>query len=163
MCAACAGHIVHCGHLTSERQSPCAINVDRAFAHCIAACLLQPIVKVLLGQDFKVRLHVVVPKTAELGAHDFVFADLGRSEMQRKIQPGHEILLHPQLRHEKRVSDVFGVHEQMNLAIHWDGHLRGHNVVFRVLIVVLIKPKEILVGFVDQFGWSGPNFPSGPG
>src|SRR2546425_3368964 len=42
------------------------------------------------------------------------------------------------------MSNILCVHEQMNLPIHWNTELGGHNVVLGVGIVVRIKTKYIL-------------------
>ena len=85
-----------------------------------------------------------MPQAAKLRADNFVPADLGRGEMHRKIQAGNKILLNAQLRHKERMPDILGVHQQVDFAVHRDGHFGGHDVVFRVRIVVRVQTKEIL-------------------
>jgi hypothetical protein len=46
-------------------------------------------------------------QAAKLRTDDLVLADLGRREMQRHIQSGNKILLHPQFRNEERMPHVF--------------------------------------------------------
>src|ERR1700674_5767824 len=55
--------------------------------------LFNPGVVIVLGLHFEVRLHVVMPEAAQLGADDVVFANFRRGEMNRDIQAGDEILL----------------------------------------------------------------------
>ncbi len=83
--------------------------------------------------------------------------------MKREVQAGNKILLHPQLRHKKRMPDVLGVHQQVDFVVHRNRHFGGHNVVFGVLVVGQIKTKKVRVRSLISSGWSGPNFPSGPG
>src|SRR6202795_4481111 len=85
-------------------------------------------------------------KSAKLGADNFVPAGLGRGEVQRNIQPGNKILLHPQLPNK---------HEQMNFLVYGDRHLSGHNVVFGIRIMFGIETKEILRSFIDEFRVKG--------
>src|ERR1700704_2744851 len=113
--------------------------------------LLQPIIEVILGQYVEVCLHVVMPKATKLGADNFVPAGLGRGEVQRNIQPGNKILLHPQLPHKKGMSNILRMHEQMNFLVRGYRHLSGHNVVFGIRIVFGIETKEILRSFIDEF------------
>ena len=121
--------------------------------------LLHPIVKIFLRIHGKIGLHVVVPQSAKLGTDDFVPADLGGSEMNREIQSRNEVLLHPQLRNIKRMSDILRMHQQMNIAVHWNRHFSGHNVIFGILIVGLIKTKKVFVGLVNHRGMERTELP----
>ena len=40
----------------------------------------------------------------------------------------------------------------MDLAAHWDGHLCGHDVVFRIRIVIHVQTVEVLGRFADEVG-----------
>ena len=62
----------------SHRRRHCGAP---ASLHCLF--LLHPRIKVFRRQHRKVRLHVVVPQTTELRAHDLVAANLGSGEMHR--------------------------------------------------------------------------------
>src|SRR5580704_18252660 len=49
------------------------------------------------------------------------------------------------------MSDVLGVHEEVNFPVHRDGHFRGHDVVLRVSVVVSVNAIEVLVSFAEHF------------
>src|SRR5579872_343243 len=46
----------------------------------------------------------------------------------------------------------------MDLAVYWDGHLCGDNVILRIRIMGGVQPKEILVSLADHVGMSGTKF-----
>ena len=47
------------------------------------------------------------------------------------------------------MSHVFRVHQQVDLPVHRDGHLSGHNVVFGILVVCGVEAEEVRVGLTD--------------
>ena len=94
-------------------------------------------------------------QAAKLGADDFVLTDLGRGEVQRNIQPGNKILLHPQLPHIKGMSHILRMHEEVDFLVHRDRHLGRHDVVPRIHIMLGVETKDILRSFVDQLGMKG--------
>ena len=93
-----------------------------------------------------------MPEAAKLGADDFVLADFGCREMNRDVQSGDEILLDAQFRDIERVAHILGMHEQVDLAVHGNRHLRGYDVVLGILIVRSIEAEEIRVGLADLVG-----------
>ena len=58
-------------------------------------------------------------------------------------------LLDAQFRDIKRVAYVFGVHEQMDLPVHGNGHLCGYDIVLGILVVCGIQAIEVRVGLAD--------------
>src|SRR5580704_8457666 len=132
----CMVHLKRCG-FTAQQQKMLDCLLQRRL-------LLQPVVVVLLRQHAEICLHVVVTQTTKLGADDLIAADLVRREMQGKIKSRNKVLLHSQLRDKEGMSHVFGVHEQMNLAVYGDRHLGRDDVVFRVLILGLVDAEEVL-------------------
>src|SRR5216683_6209072 len=94
-------------------------------------------------------------KSAKLGADNFVPAGLGRGEVQRNIQTGNKILLHPQLPHKKGMSNIFRMHEQMDFLVHGDRHLGGHDVVFGIRIMLGVETIEILRSLINELGVNG--------
>jgi hypothetical protein len=83
--------------------------------------------------------------------------------MKRNIQSGHEILLDPQFGNVEGVPDVFRVHQQVDLPVHWNRHLGGHDIVFRILIVVVSIPKKFALASLIWSGGSGRTFHPGRG
>src|ERR1700674_2909010 len=151
---ACADMSCICSHL--KRDVSIRPRIERGREELLQCrLLLQPIVIVLLRKHVKVRFHVVMPQATKLGADNFVPAGLGRGEVQRNIQPGNKILLHPQLPHKKRMPNILRMHEQMNFLVHGNSHLSGHNVVFGIRIICGIEAKEILRSFIDEFRVKG--------
>src|SRR5580693_1920679 len=61
------------------------------------------------------------------------------------------------------MSNVFGVHQQMNFTIHRDSKFGCDDVVFGILIVSGIESKEILVRLIDLVGVEGTEFSVGTG
>ena len=59
---------------------------------------LQPLIVVVLGHYIEIRLHVVMPEAAKLGADDFILANFGCGKVQRNVQSGNKVLLDAQLR-----------------------------------------------------------------
>src|ERR1700675_793013 len=93
-----------------------------------------------------------MPEAAKLGTDDFILADFRCCEMKGDVQAGDEILLDAQFRDIERVAHVFGVHEQVNLAVHRNGHLSGYDVVFGILVVCSVEAKEVCIAFTDLVG-----------
>src|SRR4029077_4195676 len=81
--------------------------------------------------------------------------------MDRKIQSGNKILLHPQLRHVKGMADVLRVHEQVDLPIHRYSHFSSHDIVFGVLVVGLVETEIVSVGLADEAGMKRAKFSVG--
>src|ERR1700736_4837913 len=48
------------------------------------------------------------------------------------------------------------MHQQVNLAVHRNGHLSGYDVVFGILVVSRIIPKDVGLGLVDLVGVKWP-------
>src|SRR5271169_1583085 len=87
---------------------------------------------------------------AQLRADDFIFARFRGRKMDRKIQPRYEILVDAQRRHVKGMTNIFGMHEQMDFLVYGNSHLRRYNVVPGIRVVFWIKTEEILVSLIDQ-------------
>src|SRR5580704_917592 len=83
--------------------------------------LFHPFLKIFLRHHVKVRLHVVMPKTAQLGTENFVLAWLGSGEMNGQVQSGNKILLETKFADIERVAHILGVHQQVDFTIHWNG------------------------------------------
>src|SRR5262249_34977814 len=54
------------------------------------------------------------------------------------------------------------MHQQMNLLIDRYSHFRGHNVIFRIWIVVDIETKNILISLVNFVRMKRPKLPVRP-
>src|ERR1700691_3130913 len=63
--------------------------------------------------------------------------------MDRKVETGNEILLNAQFGDIKRVTQVLGVHEQMDLPVDRYGHFSRDNIVLGILIVGCVQAKEV--------------------
>src|ERR1700722_5840336 len=127
-------------------------------------CLLfDPGVVIFLRLHFEIRLHVVMPKAAELGADDLIFANFRGGEMDRHIQSRDKVLLNAQLRNKEGMSHILGMHEHVNLAVHRNRHLRGDDIVFRILIVRGIQTEKVGIGFADLFGMNRAELSVGAG
>ncbi len=111
--------------------------------------LFEPVIVIFLRHHLEIRLHVVVSEATKLGTDDFVFADFRCREMNRDVQSRNEILLDSQFRDVEGVSDVLRMHQQVDLAVHRDGHLGCHDVVFGILVACGIEAKEVRVGLTD--------------
>src|ERR1700690_4599541 len=61
------------------------------------------------------------------------------------------------------MSHILGMHEQMNLLIHRDRHLRRHDVVSGIYIMLGIEAKEVLRSLVDEFGMKRSELSVGAG
>src|SRR5260370_13896220 len=109
----------------------------------------------MLGQHVEVCFHVVMSEAAKLGADNFVLADLSCREVQRNIQTGNKILLHPQLPHKKGMSNILRMHEQMDFLVHGNSHLSGHNVILGIRIMFGIETKEILRSLTNELRVKG--------
>src|SRR5580704_6798778 len=141
--------------LTSKESGAFFSSVDELLQ---GRLFFQPTIIVFLRHDFEICLHVVVPQATKLAADNFVFANLGCGEMERKIQSRNKILVHSQRGNVERMPEILGVHEQVDFFVDRDSHLSGYNVVLGIGIVVGIETKEILCAFVDQLGMSGAEF-----
>ena len=93
-----------------------------------------------------------MPEATKLGTDDFVLADFCCGEMKRDVQAGDEILLDAQFGDIEGVSHVLRMHQQMDLAVHRNGHLSGHDIIFGILIVGGVEAKEVRVGLTDLVG-----------
>src|ERR1700736_2146831 len=108
-------------------KSRCRISdLNELLSRCL---FLLPVVKILGGHNFQVSPHVVVSETTQLRAYNFVLADFRGGKMHGKIQHGHKVLMYAQRRQVKRMANVLGVHEEMNLFIYGDGQLSGDDVI----------------------------------
>ena len=154
-------YVVHRIYLNSEICLKNSTTYDPAIAALPASssnCQNPP------ANTPEIGLHVVMPQAAELGADNSRPAHLGGREVNREIQSWNKVLLHPyKLRHIERMTNVLGVNQHVNIAIDGNRHFGGHSVIFGILIVGLIKSKKVSVGRLISAGWSGLNFPSGPG
>src|SRR5580692_2057805 len=88
-------------------------------------------------------------KTAELRTQNLEMPCLRGCEMKRKVQPRHKILLNSQFADVKGVPDVFRMHQEMNLPVHGDGHLRRDDVISRFHVVRGIQSEVVLIPFID--------------
>src|SRR5579863_1323662 len=104
-----------------------------------------------------------MPQATELGTDNFVSANLGCCEMERKVEAGHEILLHTQFGHKERMAHVLAVHQQVDLPVHRNGHLGGYDVVLGIGIVVRVNAKKVLVGFAKHLRMNGSKCSVRPG
>src|SRR5882762_6458914 len=140
-------HVVHI--LTSEEMSPSACERE---PDDLLQCrfLLHPIIEVGLGQNVKICLHGVMPEAAKLGTNNFVPADLRCRKVQRNIQSRNKILLHTQLPHKKGMSNIFGMHEQMDFLVYGNRHLSRYDVVPGLWVVLQIQAEKVLRPLIDQ-------------
>src|ERR1700730_18314666 len=88
-------------------------------------------------------------KSAELRADDFVFAGLCRRKVDRKVQAGDKVLLYAQLADVEGMSDILGVHEQLNFPVDRHIKLRRDDVVARLDVVRRVETEEIRIAFVN--------------
>src|SRR5579864_4198489 len=75
--------------------------------------------------------------------------------MNLQIETRYKVLMDPQGWHIEGVAHVFGMHQEADFTVDWNGHFRGHDVIFRISIVVLIQSIEVLVGLADLIGVNG--------
>src|SRR5216684_4772305 len=145
-CTVCAD--ISCIVLTSNEMY--SDLIQRQLLQC--RLLFNPAIVIFLRFHLEIRLHVVVPEATKLRADDFVPADFRCREMNRDVQSGDEILLDAQFGNIERVSYILRMHEQVDLAVHWDGQFSGYDIVFGILVVRSIEAKEIRVSFTDLVG-----------
>ncbi len=120
------------------------LSGDRCGAGYCARLVLQPLLRT--GPSVLTSMyaaHVEVPQPAELGADDFLLHDLGRRELQRDDQAGHEVLLDPELRHVEGVPDVLGVHREQDRLVDRDRQGGGDDVVPRGGVVGRVESEEV--------------------
>src|ERR1700676_475132 len=72
--------------------------------------------------------------------------------MHGKIEAWHEVLMDAQRRDVKRMANVLGVHEEMNLLIYRNGQLGSDDVVPGFHVMLGIEAKQILSGLADHLG-----------
>ena len=65
--------------------------------------LFNPGIVVFLRLHLEIRLHVVMPEAAKLGADDFVFADFVAVKWIERSKSGDEILMDSQFRNRRNV------------------------------------------------------------
>src|SRR5277367_3206 len=56
------------------------------------------------------------------------------------------------------MSNILGMHEQMNFPVYRNRHLRSHNVVSRIHIMLRIKTKEVQRSLIDKVRVNRPKF-----
>src|SRR5215472_2842197 len=99
-------------------------------------------------------------EAAQLGANDFVFADFCRGEVKGKVEPGNEVLLDAKLANVEGMTDVFGVHQKLHLAVHGHNQLAGHNVASRY-VIGRIEAEIVLIALVYLVGMDCAELPVG--
>src|SRR5215469_15165485 len=100
-------------------------------------------------------------EAAQLRANDFVFADLRRGEVKGKVEPGNEVLLDAKLANVEGMTDVFGVHQKLHLAVHGHNQLAGHNVVPSRYVIGRIEAEIVLIALVYLVGMDCAELPVG--
>ena len=94
--------------------------------------------------------HLEMAQPAQLGAGNFVDADLVGLEVQRNLHARHDILLQPQFADEEVVDHVPGMHDQLDLLAGGDFQRSADDIVLGCR-VFLVKAERIAAGIVDQF------------
>src|SRR5258708_34426316 len=97
-----------------------------------------------------------MPESAELRADDFVLANLCRRKVDCKVQARHKVLLYAQLANVKGMSDIFGMHQQLNFPVDRHIKLAGNDVVARLDIIRGVEAEEIGIAFVNFVGMQRP-------
>src|ERR1700722_14018801 len=140
--------ILHLTHLVEKDSLPDS-DLDELLSRCL---FLLPVVKIFGRHYFQVSAHVVVSETTQLRAYNFVLADFCSGKMDGKIEAGHEVLMDAKRRDVKGMTNVLGVHEEMNLLIYRNGQLGGDDVISRFHVMFRIEAKQILGGLADHLG-----------
>src|SRR5579863_6164575 len=73
-------------------------------------------------------------------------------EMEREVQPWHEILLNPQFADIKGMPHVFRMHQEMNFPIYRNGHLRRDHIIASFDVICRIETEVVLISFVNFVG-----------
>src|SRR6516162_2418855 len=100
-------------------------------------------------------------EAAQLGANDFVFADLRRGEVKGKVKPGNKVLLDAKLANVEGMTDVFRVQQKLHLAVHGHNQRAGHNIVASRDVIGRVEAEIVLIALVDLVGMDCAELPVG--